>query len=54
MLKWEGHGPITGEGKDTYWVLVGRPEVYHLEDLSVDGRIILKWILKSRLEWREL
>jgi len=33
---------------------VGKPEVYHLEDLSLDGRIILKWILKSKVEGPEL
>ena len=42
------------EGRDTYRVLMGRPVVHHLEDLSVDGRIILKWILQSRAEWTEL
>ena len=42
------------EGRDTYRVLVGRPAVHHLEDLSVDGRIILKWILQSTVEGSEL
>jgi len=31
-----------GEGRDTYRVVVGKPEVHHLEDLNLDGRIILK------------
>jgi hypothetical protein len=54
MLKWEGHMSLTGEGRDTYRVLVGKPVVYHFKNLRLDGRIILKWILKSRVEGPEL
>jgi hypothetical protein len=35
-----------GEGRGVYRVLVGRPEGRdHWEDLVLDGRIILRWIL---------
>jgi hypothetical protein len=37
-----------GEGRGVYRILVGTPEGRnHLEDPDVDGRIILKWILKK-------
>jgi hypothetical protein len=35
-----------GEGRGVYRVLVGRPELRdHWEDLSVGGRITLRWTL---------
>jgi hypothetical protein len=40
--------PRIEERRGTYKVLVGEPkETVHLEDVSVDGRIILKSILKK-------
>jgi hypothetical protein len=45
---------LVGRGRETYSVVVGKPEVRHLEDLSIDGRIILKWVLENRVEGREL
>ena len=40
--------PHIGERRGTYKVLVGKPEeTDHLEDVGVDGRIILKGILKK-------
>jgi hypothetical protein len=37
-----------GERRCAYRVLVGKPERRnHLEDLVVDGRIVLKWISKK-------
>jgi hypothetical protein len=37
-----------GERRGVYRVLVGKPEgKNHLEDTVVDGRIILRWILRA-------
>jgi hypothetical protein len=39
------HVACRREEKNTYRVLVGKPEVNRpLENLDVDGRIILKWL----------
>ena len=48
---WAGNVANMEERKGTYRVFVGIPEgKNHLENLSIDGRIILKLILKKR-DW---
>jgi hypothetical protein len=45
MLHASGH-------EKCFWVLVGkRKEGVHLEDLSVDGSIMLKWALEMDVDW---
>jgi hypothetical protein len=40
-----------GEKRNAHRILMGKPEVKRpLEDIDVDGRIILKWIL-DKMEW---
>jgi hypothetical protein len=42
----QGMGSVASMG-EAYWVLVEKPEGQkNLEDLSIDGRIILIWTLK--------
>jgi hypothetical protein len=41
-MRWEGHVACMGESRVVYSVLVGNlRERDHLEDLGVDGRIII-------------
>jgi hypothetical protein len=43
-----GYVAWIGERRGTYGVLVGKLEgKSHLEDIGVDGRILLTWILKK-------
>jgi len=43
-----GHATYTGERRSAYRVLVGKPEgKNHLEDLGIDGRIILKSFFRN-------
>jgi len=46
--QWVRHVARMGERRGVYRVLVVKPkEKNHLEDLSVDGRIILRWIFRN-------
>jgi hypothetical protein len=45
-MRWAGHVARMGEVRGAYNILVGRPEGGdHWEDLGVDGRTTLIWIL---------
>jgi hypothetical protein len=47
-MRWTWHVARMGERRDAYRFLVGKPEgSNHLEDLDVDGNIILKWIFRK-------
>jgi hypothetical protein len=47
-MRWVGHVARTGDRRNAYRVLVGRPAGRkHLEDLGVDGSIMLKCILNK-------
>jgi hypothetical protein len=48
-MRWAGQVVRMGEMRNAYNVLVGRPEEKnHLEDLGIDGRIILERILRKQ------
>ena len=47
-MRWAGHVARMGEGRGVHRVLVGNPrERDHWGDPDVDGRIILRWILRK-------
>jgi hypothetical protein len=51
-MRWVGHVARTGEGRNVYRVLVGKPEGKRpLEDQGVDGRMRSKWTLGRSVGW---
>ena len=47
-MRWEGHVAHMEQTRGVYLVLVGGPEGKRpLGDLGVEGRIILRWILRK-------
>jgi triosephosphate isomerase len=47
-MSWTGNVAGMEKSTDAHWVLVGKSERRgHLKDLGVDGRIILKWIIRK-------
>ena len=47
-MKWAGYVARIRDRRAAYWALVGDlRERAHLEDLGVDGRVILKWFFKK-------
>ena len=47
-MRWAGHGVRMEEGRGVHKVLVGKPDgKNHWGDQDVDGRILLRWILRK-------
>jgi hypothetical protein len=48
-MRWAGYVARMAEMRNAYSILNGKPEAKdHLEDLAVDGKIILQWILGKK------
>ena len=46
-MRWVGQVARTREKRNIYRVLMGKPEGKNkVEDLGVDGNIILKWVVR--------
>ena len=56
-MRWTGHVARKGERRYVYRVFVEKPEGNHSEDSGVDGRIILRWIIRKLfgyMDWIDL
>jgi hypothetical protein len=54
-MRWAGHVSRMEEVRNTYEIFVEKLEgKNHSDDLGVDGRIILEWILGWDVEWMHL
>jgi hypothetical protein len=54
-VRWAGHVAHTGERRGFWWGNLR--DRYHLEDPSVDGRIILRWTFRkwgAGMDWIDL
>jgi hypothetical protein len=48
MVRWAEQVARLGEVRNAHKILVGNPEErHHFQDLGVDGRLLLEWILRS-------
>jgi hypothetical protein len=56
--RWTGHVAGTGDKRNAYNILVGRPEIKnHFKDPGVYVRIILKWSFRKKngaMNWIDL
>jgi hypothetical protein len=44
-MKWVGHVACMGEVRNVYKILVNLKGRHHLEDLGIDRKVMLEWIL---------
>jgi len=48
-MRGEGNAERVGDIKTAYKILFGKLKVWdHSEDIGIDGRIILEWILRKQ------
>jgi hypothetical protein len=46
-MRWEGHIARMGDKRNAFRVMKSRKERDHCEDLDIDRRIILHWIVEK-------
>jgi hypothetical protein len=46
-MSWAEHVARMGEMKHSYKMLVHKPPGKHLGNIGIDGKVLLKWILKK-------